>query len=188
VKIPQTRFICCRYGNVLASRGSVVPLFREQIRRGGPVTITVPEMTRFLMSLDEAVDCVFDALASARQGETFVPCAPSATVLNVARALVGDQQIPIEITGIRPGEKLHEIMVSDEECHHTSWRGKYFAIRPMLPELQTSEPVEAVALEKEFSSADTVISLEETAGLFERHRLLASQPTRAPGLELFEAA
>jgi UDP-glucose 4-epimerase len=188
VQIPNTRFICCRYGNVLASRGSVVPLFQEQIRRGGPVTITVPEMTRFLMSLDEAVDCVLDALADARQGETFVPCAPSATVLNVARALVGGRPIAIEVTGIRPGEKLHEIMVADEECHHTSWRGKYFAVRSMLPELHTPELGDAIALNKEFSSADTVISLEETVQLFERNRLLPGQARTTPGLELFEAA
>src|SRR4029077_17387498 len=72
----RTRFICVRYGNVLASRGSVIPLFHDQIRNGGPVTLTVPEMTRFLLSLDEAVDTVFAALKHARPGETYVPNAP----------------------------------------------------------------------------------------------------------------
>jgi UDP-glucose 4-epimerase len=145
-------------------------------------------MTRFLMSLDEAVDCVFVALASARRGETFVPCAPSATILNIAKAMVGKRPIKIEVTGIRPGEKLHEIMVSDEEAHHTSWRGEYFAIRPMLPELQSPEPSESVGLTKEFSSADTVLSLEETVQLLERHRLLVDQHQPVNGLELFEQA
>ncbi len=73
---PNTRFICVRYGNVLASRGSVIPLFHDQIRNGGPVTITAPEMTRFLLSLDDAVDTVFAAVKEARRGETYIPRAP----------------------------------------------------------------------------------------------------------------
>jgi len=76
---PSTRFICVRYGNVLASRGSVIPLFHDQIRNGGPITITVPDMTRFLLTLDQAVDTVFTALREAKPGETYVPRAPSAT-------------------------------------------------------------------------------------------------------------
>src|SRR5438552_13520269 len=84
---PKTRFVCVRYGNVLASRGSVIPLFHDQIRNGGPVTITAPEMTRFLLSLDDAVDTVFAAVKEARRGETYIPRAPSATVINLGRAL-----------------------------------------------------------------------------------------------------
>ena len=86
---PNTRFICVRYGNVLASRGSVIPLFIEQINNGGPVTVTVPQMTRFLLSLDQAVDTVVTALREAKSGETYVPRAPSATVVNIAKALIG---------------------------------------------------------------------------------------------------
>ena len=78
---PNTRFICVRYGNVLASRGSVIPLFIDQIRNSGPVTVTVPEMTRFLLSLDQAVDTVFEALKSAHPGETYIPRADSALSL-----------------------------------------------------------------------------------------------------------
>ena len=118
IGVPHTRFVCVRYGNVLASRGSVIPLFLDQIARGGPVTVTVPDMTRFLLSLDVAVDTVFAALRLARAGETLVPRAPAATVINVATALVGDRGVPIRITGIRPGEKMDEIMVSDEEAPH----------------------------------------------------------------------
>jgi UDP-glucose 4-epimerase len=183
---PGTRFICSRYGNVLASRGSVIPLFHEQIRQGGPVTVTVPEMTRFLMSLDQAVDCVFAALKHAEPGETFVPRAPASTILNLAKALIGGRRIKIEITGIRPGEKMHEIMISEEECHHTVRRGDYFAIRAMLPELQTGDSGETVGLTKEFSSADTIVSLEETTQLLERHCLLVGQAKLAEGVELFE--
>jgi UDP-glucose 4-epimerase len=88
---PSTRFIVARYGNVLASRGSVIPVFSEQIEHGGPVTVTTPEMTRFLLSLDEAVDTVFAALRFALAGETYVPRVPTARVVDVARALIGDR-------------------------------------------------------------------------------------------------
>jgi FlaA1/EpsC-like NDP-sugar epimerase len=185
---PQTRFICSRYGNVLASRGSVVPLFHEQIKQGGPVTVTVAKMTRFLMSLDEAVDCVFEALNSAKPGETIIPRAPSSTMQNLAKALIGKRNNTIHIIGIRPGEKMHEIMISDEESHHTVRRGDYFAIRSMLPELQTAEEEETVGLTKEFSSADTVMNLEETIGLLEKNRLLIGQTDAVDGVELFDAA
>src|SRR5690349_12538262 len=133
---PDTRFVCVRYGNVLASRGSVIPLFHEQIRHGGPVTITSSDMTRFLLSLDQAVDTVFAALRGAAPGEIYVPNAPSATVLDIARALIGERSIELKTIGVRPGEKLHEIMVSEEEIHHCVKRGSYYAIRSMLPELR----------------------------------------------------
>jgi UDP-glucose 4-epimerase len=120
----RTRYICVRYGNVLASRGSVIPLFRDQIRRGGPLTITAPEMTRFLLTLNAAVDTVFAALREARPGEIYVPNAPSATVINLARALIGERDIEVLTIGVRPGEKMHEIMVSEEEIHHCVRRGE----------------------------------------------------------------
>lgn len=179
-----TRFVCVRYGNVLASRGSVIPLFRDQIRNGGPVTVTVPDMTRFLLSLDQAVDTVFAALTAAKPGETFVPRAPAATVMNLAIALIGARDIEIRVTGIRPGEKMHEIMVSEEECNHTVERGNYYAILPMLPELRGSETAAPAALAREFSSADTVLGLAETVALLERHRLLQDQDQRIGNREL----
>ena len=133
---PHTRFVCVRYGNVLASRGSVIPLFHDQIKNGGPVTITSPEMTRFLLSLDDAVGTVFATLRDARRGETYIPRAPSATVMNIARALIGPRDLSIKTIGVRPGEKLHEILISEEEIHHCVQRGAYYAIQPMLPELR----------------------------------------------------
>jgi UDP-glucose 4-epimerase len=169
---PDTRFICVRYGNVLASRGSVVPLFLDQIAHGGPVTLTDPTMTRFLLSLDQAADTVFTALREARAGETYVPRAPSATVDNIARALIGGRGIQTQVVGIRPGEKMHEIMVSEEEAHHCVRRGEYFAILPMLPELRRDAAPEPNALTTEFSSADTVLDLPGTRKLFEQHKLL----------------
>jgi FlaA1/EpsC-like NDP-sugar epimerase len=180
---PDTRFICVRYGNVLASRGSVIPLFHDQIAHGGPITITVPEMTRFLLSLDQAVDTVFAALKDAKRGETLVPEAPAATVLNIAKALIGEQDIQIKITGIRPGEKMHEIMVSEEECNHTVRRGLYFAIQPMLPELIESND-ETPALSKSLSSADNVLDFKGTLELLKQHNLLPGMKRLVEGEEL----
>lgn len=169
---PRTRFICVRYGNVLASRGSVIPLFHEQIRKGGPVTVTVPDMTRFLLSLDQAVDTLFAALRSAKRGETYVPIAPAATVLNIAKALIGKRKIKIKITGIRPAEKMHEIMVSEEDAMHCVRRGNYYAILPMLPELMAKGKAEPNALRHEFSSLSTALDLNGTVALLKRHKLM----------------
>lgn len=169
---PRTRFICVRYGNVLASRGSVIPLFHDQIRKGGPITVTVPGMTRFLLSLNQAVDTVFAAIREARRGETYVPNAPAATVINLAKTLIGNSDVEIKITGIRPGEKMHEIMVSEEEANHCVKRGDYYAILPMLPELREDGMREPNALTKELSSADTVLDLACTAQLLHKHRLM----------------
>jgi UDP-glucose 4-epimerase len=179
----RTRFICVRYGNVLASRGSVVPLFHEQILAGGPVTVTVPTMTRFLLSIDRAVDTVVAALRGAKRGETYVPIIPSATVINIARALVGDRDVPIKTIGIRPGEKTHEIMVSEEECQHVARRGDYHVILPMLPEL-LDPTTKLHAMASEFSSADRVISLEETVRLLRDNRLLVGDALLSEGGEL----
>lgn len=174
---PRTRFICVRYGNVLASRGSVIPLFLDQIRNGGPVTLTAPGMTRFLLSLNEAVDTVCEALRGARPGETYVPRAPSATVENVAKALIAGRPMETRITGVRPGEKMHEIMVSEEEAHRCVQRGNYLAIRPMLPELATDGETAPSALDREYCSADAVLDFEATAALLARNGLL--DPDRA---------
>jgi UDP-glucose 4-epimerase len=173
-----TRFVCVRYGNVLASRGSVIPLFHDQIENGGPVTITIPDMTRFLLSLDQAVDTVFNALRTAKPGETFIPRVPSATVINIANALIGSRDIELKITGIRPGEKVHEILVSEEECNHTVERGEYYAILPMLPELRVPGAT-AGTLTREFSSADNVLDLQATAALLRRHQLMPGEPHRS---------
>lgn len=172
---PQTRFMCVRYGNVIASRGSVIPLFKHQIEMGGPVTITVPEMTRFLLSLNEAVDTIFFAIKNGRKGEIIVPNAPSVTIMNLAKALISNQPIETEISGIRPGEKLHEIMVSDEESIMTSARGKYFAIHPMLPELIDGDF--SPALQKEFSSEDNILDFDGTKELLSKHKLLSDMET-----------
>ncbi|MFA5844413.1 MAG: polysaccharide biosynthesis protein [Coriobacteriia bacterium] len=166
-----TRFICVRYGNVLASRGSVIPLFTEQIRAGGPVTITTPEMTRFLLSLDDAVDTVFAALRRARHGETYIPRVGSAKVTDIAAAMIGERDVRTVITGIRPGEKVHEILVSEEESNRTVEVGdEYYAIRPMLPELHEG-PEPDPALKAEYSSANGLLDRVALTRLLEKHLL-----------------
>ena len=180
----KTRFICVRYGNVLASRGSVIPLFHEQIKHGGPVTVTVPEMTRFLLSLNQAVETLFAALRFAKRGETYVPKVPAATVINIAKALIGRRKIDIKITGIRPAEKMHEIMVSEEEATHCVRRGNYYAILPMLPELRKLSKHEPAALKKEFSSEDAALDLSGTVALLRRHKIMVEDIDLSQGEEL----
>lgn len=175
----HTRFVCVRYGNVLASRGSVIPVFHEQIAAGGPVTVTAPEMTRFLLSLDQAVDTVLAAIASALPGEIYVPVAPSATIMNVAKALIGSRQVELTITGIRPGEKLHEILISEEESPRVVRRGEYYVIRPMLPELASEGVASSPLPFKEYSSSVDTLDPAGTAALLQRNGLLDPASTRA---------
>lgn len=163
---PGTRFISVRYGNVLASRGSVIPLFLDQIAHAGPVTITTKEMTRFLLSLDRAVDTVFAALRQARPGETYVPIVPAARLADVAEVLIDGRDIPIVYTGIRPGEKVHEILVSEEESYRTIHRDGYYVIRSILPELCPGEPNQPV-LAEEYSSARVNLDREKLRVLLE---------------------
>ncbi|MFT3745247.1 MAG: polysaccharide biosynthesis protein [Pyrinomonadaceae bacterium] len=158
--LPNVQFNCVRYGNVIASRGSIVPLFVDQIKKRQTLTITLPEMTRFLLSLDRAVDTVFEAVKSSGRGLTFVPKVAAAKITDVADVLMGDKKLPIEFTGIRPGEKVHEIMVSEEECFRTIERDDYYVILPVLPELREGDVTEQ-ALTSEYSSKDNNISGDE---------------------------
>lgn len=166
IRAPQTRFICARYGNVLASRGSVVPLFLEQIAAGGPVTITTREMTRFLLTPEDAVDTILAAVRSAAPGDTYIPHCPSAKITDIATCLIGDREIEMVVTGIRPGEKIHEILLSEEEATRTvSGQEGHYALRSMLPEL--AGPVEEPALVGDYSSAYAPMSLSELAEFLE---------------------
>lgn len=179
ILIPTTRFICVRYGNVLASRGSVIPFFHEQIMHGGPVTVTTEDMTRFLLPLERAVDTIFAAIARAKPGETYVPKVPAARIVDVALALIDSRRIELAITGIRPGEKIHEILVSEEEAWRTFDAGDYYRIRPMLPELVNEDSGEPLG--KEYSSGDAVLSLQHTAELLKRYNLLIGQAIEEEG-------
>jgi FlaA1/EpsC-like NDP-sugar epimerase len=170
----NTRFICVRYGNVLASRGSVIPLFHEQISSGGPVTITTTDMTRFLISLDQAVDTIFAAISKGKRGETYIPRVPSALVTDIARVLIGKRPVKMTITGIRPGEKIHEILVSDEEANRTIARDDYYVVLPVLPELKDEEMIDKT-LGREFSSADNLMEYDTLSKKLEGYGLLLEQ-------------
>lgn len=123
-----TRLACVRYGNVVGSRGSVVPIFRELGEQGAPLTITDERMTRFWLTLDSAVDLVFYSLENMLGGEVFVPRIPSMKILDIAAAIA--PEAPIEIVGIRPGEKLHEVMITADEARHTVRVGDVFVVLP----------------------------------------------------------
>ena len=170
-----------RYGNVLSSRGSVIPLFIDQIKHGGPVTITDPRMTRFLLSLEGAVDTIFFAIKEAKRGETIVSKPPSALIEDVVDVMIGNRNIEKQFIGIRPGEKIHEILISEEECFRTIDRGDYYAIQPVFPECCTSK-LPGNYLEKEFSSSDNLLTAGEIKRLLEENNLLIEyQPNEKRG-------
>jgi len=127
----ETRLACVRYGNVVGSRGSVVPVFREQLARDGRITITDERMTRFWITLPQAVDLVLYALENMEGGEVFVPKIPSMRVTDLACAIAPG--VPHERIGIRPGEKLHETLITSDEARHTIDAGKVFIVLPEHP-------------------------------------------------------
>lgn len=125
-----TAFACVRYGNVIGSRGSVVPLFRAQ-RANGTVTVTDPKMTRFWITLDQGVDFVTHCLEVMRGGEIFVPKLPSARMMDLVEAVA--PQCRVEFVGIRPGEKLHEVLISEDEARQAVELADMFVVEPVLP-------------------------------------------------------
>jgi len=134
-----------RYGNVMASRGSVIPLFVDQIRAGKPITITDPKMTRFMMTLADAVDLVLYAFKHGNNGDLFVQKAPAATIKTLAHALTeltGNPEHPVHEIGTRHGEKLYEVLLSREEMACAEDMGEYFRIPPDLRDLNYGKFVE----------------------------------------------
>ncbi|MFL1479422.1 polysaccharide biosynthesis protein [Pseudomonas grimontii] len=145
--VDESKTVICgtRYGNVMASRGSVIPLFIDQIRAGKALSITDPSMTRFMMTLADAVDLVLYAFEHGNNGDLFVQKAPAATVETLARALtamLGVPEHPIQIIGTRHGEKLYEALLSREEMACSEDRGQYFRVPPDLRDLNYSKYVE----------------------------------------------
>lgn len=128
----QIKFLSVRFGNIINSRGSVVPLFQKQIERGGPVTVTDPDMTRFFMSADRAVDLILESLAVSRGGETFVFKMPVLRVGDLAQAVVenSSQDIEMKTIGLRPGEKMYEELMSEEESARALETDELFIILP----------------------------------------------------------
>ena len=159
-----TRFSCVRYGNVLRSRGSVVPFFRRQLGLGRRVTITDERMTRFLLTLNDAIDLVLYAAEQSEGGDIFVRKAPAARVTDIAAVLCAEAGKPFEydLIGMLPGEKLGEILVSEEELLRVMDVGGYFRI---LPWWSSASPHQ---LEREYHSADGLAGRDEIAGLIAR--------------------
>ena len=165
-------FCGTRYGNVMASRGSVIPLFVEQIRKGGPITITDPQMTRFMMTLDGAVDLVIFAFQNGKPGDIFVQKAPAATIEILAKALLELYKAnnPVKIIGTRHGEKLYETLVNREEMAKSEDLGDYYRIPADTRDLNYNryylEGQEQIAQTEDYTSHNTYrMSLEETKEL-----------------------
>lgn len=145
--LDATETVICgtRYGNVMASRGSVIPLFIEQMRAGIPLSITDPDMTRFMMTLSDAVDLVLYAFQHGNNGDLFVQKAPAATVQTLAKTLarmLGKPEHPINVIGTRHGEKLYEVLLSREEMACAEDMGDYYRIPPDLRDLNYAKFVE----------------------------------------------
>ena len=127
----DTKICCTRYGNVMCSRGSVIPLWIDQIRSGNPITLTEPSMTRFIMSLDEAVDLVLFAFEHGQSGDIFVQKAPACTIQTQAEAvceLFGGKKEDIKVIGIRHGEKMYETLLTNEECAKAEDMGNFYRV------------------------------------------------------------
>ena len=127
----DTKICCTRYGNVMCSRGSVIPLWIDQIRNGNPITITEPKMTRFIMSLDEAVDLVLFAFEHGQNGDLLIQKAPACTIQTQAEAvceLFGGKKEDIRVIGIRHGEKMYETLLTNEECAHAVDLGNFYRV------------------------------------------------------------
>lgn len=166
----DTKICCTRYGNVMCSRGSVIPLWIDQIRSGNPITLTEPSMTRFIMSLDEAVDLVLFAFEHGQSGDIFVQKAPACTIQTQAEAvceLFGGKKEDIKVIGIRHGEKLYETLLTKEECAKAVDMGDFYRVPADNRDLNYDKyfkegDVKRVTID-EFNSNNTKrLNLEET--------------------------
>ena len=153
----KTIFCCVRYGNVLGSRGSVIPLWDKRLEQNKPLPITHPEMTRFMLTLSQAIDLVFYSLKHAKGGEIFVKKAPATKMINIARAYAelktGKKNYPLTYIGIRAGEKINEVLVSEEEMRHVLEKKDHFVIKREL-EFDKSYDKKTIKLE-EYGSENT---------------------------------
>lgn len=174
----KTKICCTRYGNVMCSRGSVIPLWIDQIKSGNPITLTEPSMTRFIMSLEEAVDLVLFAFEHAENGDLLIQKAPACTIQTLAEAVCeifdGNKE-DIKIIGIRHGEKMYETLLTNEECAHAIDLGNYYRVpadnRSLNYDKYFSVGDEKRNLLKEFNSNNTkLLNVDEV-----KEKLLALQ-------------
>lgn len=162
----KTKIMCTRYGNVLASRGSVVPLFINQIKEGNPLTVTEPSMTRFVMTLEEAVDLVLFAFNNGESGDILVQKAPACTIDTLVHAVkdLFNAENEIKVIGIRHGEKMYETLLTDEECAHAIDMGDFYRVpsdkRDLNYDKYFSEGIEKSALSQFNSNNTKLMDLE----------------------------
>ena len=185
--MPEDKTIMCgtRYGNVMGSRGSVIPLFISQVKSNLPITITDQNMTRFMLSLDEAVDLVLFAFNNGRQGEMFVQKAPAATIATLAKALIElfNSNTEIIIIGTRHGEKQHEVLLNREELTRAEDLGEYYRVLPESRSLnydkyfETGE--EKITYNDDYTSANTrQLNVEEMKAVLSKLDFVKKELTR----------
>lgn len=145
---------CVRYGNVMSSRGSAIPFFRELAAQGRPITITHAEMTRFLLTLNDAIDLVIYAVENMKGGETFIKKAPAVKIFDLARVIADEAKVPFhpKIIGMLPGEKIHEILITEEELPRAKDLGSYYVVQPNWVKC------EGEAVEREYSSDQNLVN------------------------------
>jgi FlaA1/EpsC-like NDP-sugar epimerase len=185
-------FASTRFGNVLGSRGSVIPIFRAQIQRGGPVTLTDPRMTRFIMSIREAVRLVIDSACMARGGEVFVTKMPVIKIKDLAEVMIQElapmyghaaSDIHVDIIGFKPGEKLYEELMNEEETRRSWELQRYFAVLPAFTCLYRNIPYEYPSVVSEQvtkpynSEREKPLSKKQLAKFLRANKLLEEDPT-----------
>ena len=165
----DTKFVCVRYGNVIGSRGSVIPFFKQRIEEGKFLPITNYEMTRFLLRLEEAIDLVFKATVEGESGQLFVKKMPACYIIDLAKAMAkattGRDDYPIREVGIRPGEKIHEVLVSEEEMPKAVETETHYVIHPYG---KLDKPVLLRDLREYTSNNTDILGEDEIASLLKK--------------------
>ena len=162
-----TRFIAVCYGNVMASNGSVIQKWHTKITKGEPIQVTDPSMTRFLISLPQAVDTVMAALGNARRGEIYIPIIPSATIGDLAEVMVDGRPVEVQVIGRMPEEKVHETLTTEEEAQRLIKRDKWYVVSRTIQDVP--------ALAKPYISKDYLISKQELRDLLDKYGLLIKE-------------
>jgi FlaA1/EpsC-like NDP-sugar epimerase len=183
-------FLSTRFGNVLGSRGSVIPIFRDQIRNGGPVTLTDPQMTRFIMSLHEAVRLVIESTVLGHPGDVLITKMPAIRIADLATVMVREfaplcgrraEDIEIKVVGPKPGEKHYEELMNDEETRRALELERYFVVRPAFATPEKAKPhyeeLRKTAVEQPYNSANVAtLSQAELTDFLRRHDLVSGSP------------
>lgn len=161
IESKKTKFVLARYGNVIDTTGSVLPLFKKQVLNKQPITLTHPDMTRFFFKLDKAIETIYNTIIYANPGEIFIPIMNSFRIKDIADILAENNNLPVEIVGIRPSEKIHEDLISIEEGSRTYVKNNYYIIEPQLSELVKEEDKKnRFYINKPYSSKDCLLPKE----------------------------